>query len=116
MTHLNVHKETVHEGIRRYVCDICNGRFGHYSSIKRHMVMHTGQSRFSCDQCDKPYSRLDRLRVHKRSVHDGIRPFVRDICDKRFARYSKIKWHMQLHTKERQFQCDHCDNSFTIQR
>lgn len=65
---LNRHTRIVHNKVRRFVCDICNSRFGEYSALKIHMDVHQ-KIDHQCKYCDKILNSYNRLMLHKRKFH-----------------------------------------------
>ena len=49
---LKEHKETVHEGIKSFKCDICKGKFSTKQSLEKHILgIHEGKKSFLCSIC-----------------------------------------------------------------
>lgn len=69
---------------------------------------------FACDQCDKSFSRLDSLKIHKDAVHRGLRPHACDQCNKRFYSAQILNEHLRIHTGGKPFPCDQCNKTFTF--
>lgn len=86
-------------------CALCNKKFVCVTTMKRHLVTHTGEKPFSCNVCGKQYTQKGNLRVHERT-HRGERPFECNICHLTFYRkepMQKHQWrqHAIVHFKSR---------------
>ena len=69
---LIVHMKGVHQGLRRYPCEICNVSCLEKSGLKVHMMTHTGEKPFSCVVCQKRFARKFDCRKHQQKVHEFI--------------------------------------------
>lgn len=86
-------------------CAICFRNFVCVTTMKRHLVTHTGEKPFSCKVCGKQYTQKGNLRVHERT-HRNDRPFECNICTQKFYRkepMQKHQWrqHGIVHIKSR---------------
>jgi len=87
------------------ICGICGKKFVCVTTMKRHLVTHTGEKPFSCKVCGKQYTQKGNLRVHERT-HANHRPFECNICKQKFYRkepMQKHQWrqHAIVHFKTR---------------
>jgi len=74
------------------VCAVCGKRFVCVTTMKRHLVTHTGEKPFSCKVCGKQYTQKGNLRVHERT-HRNDRPFECNICHQKFYRKEPMQKH-----------------------
>lgn len=74
------------------VCGMCGKKFVCVTTMKRHLVTHTGEKPFSCKVCGKMYTQKGNLRVHERT-HRNDRPFECNICHQKFYRKEPMQKH-----------------------
>lgn len=74
------------------VCGVCGRGFVCVTTMKRHLVTHTGEKPFSCKVCGKQYTQKGNLRVHERT-HRNDRPFECNICHQKFYRKEPMQKH-----------------------
>jgi len=72
---LNRHKLT-HETVKKFKCPFkphigCTKEFNRPDKLKAHVLTHSGIRPHPCDACSRTFSRLSRLREHKKLHHDG---------------------------------------------
>ena len=62
-----------------------------------------------CLHCDKSFPTQSKLRHHKSSVHDGVKPYPCDICGKGFTALWRLKDHISnVHERKKSFECSSC--------
>ena len=71
---LKDHIKNSHVGkVRKHKCDYCPMMFHCPSNKKEHInTIHLNKKDFKCDQCDFATARRGQLRVHIKSIHDGL--------------------------------------------
>jgi len=74
------------------VCGLCGKKFVCVTTMKRHLVTHTGEKPFNCKVCGKKYTQKGNLRVHERT-HRNDRPFKCNICQQKFYRKEPMQKH-----------------------
>ena len=96
--------ETVHEGKRKFECEICGNGFIYLSHLKTHRLSHTGEKPFVCDMCPTTaegptvaYTRIESLRSHMKSTHQTFLGLPCDICGKIFQLIRDLKNHKATH-------------------
>jgi len=96
------------------VCDECDKKFKHASSLKKHKLIHTGVLNYVCTNCTERFSRSEELRIHQ-SVHTGEQPFaafVCTVCKEQFKYANNLRTQSLIHTDVYEFPCDECDRKF----
>ena len=67
-----------------------------------------------CKLCTKTFARMQVLKIHMASVHEGKKPFKCEICDQKFAGKSSMKRHNEVvHEGKKRFQCSTCKVRFS---
>ncbi|XP_023328396.1 zinc finger protein 675 [Eurytemora carolleeae] len=86
---------------RKHQCHLCVKTFSNNSLLQAHLRKHDNNPSFVCDHCGKGFYRKDRLAVHTRSVHLGMKNFACDLCEKKFIDSYKLRRHLKTHTSGR---------------
>lgn len=108
---LNVHRKSLHLGLRSVVCEICGKKLTSKGSLHNHLLMHRGEKPLACEHCGKTFLSRNTLNIHRRT-HTGERPHGCPYCEKRFTQRNSLIVHIRKHTGDRPFECDMCEEKF----
>ena len=72
-------RETIHAGVKQYICSTCGKSFPNFSSHSQHKRVHTGEKRYACSTCGKMFTQYSSLKVHEH-IHTGIKPYACSTC------------------------------------
>lgn len=61
---------------QKTLCEICMKRFNCKSSLKRHMISHTGESNYVCSVCQKAYRHQKSLKDHMKVHANGAEAYA----------------------------------------
>uniref|UniRef100_UPI0037E9AC1B zinc finger protein 142 n=1 Tax=Semicossyphus pulcher TaxID=241346 RepID=UPI0037E9AC1B len=108
------HVALKHKGARPHRCRYCPFSTTRRYRLEEHESLHTGIGRHSCDICDKTFGTLTKLRQHKMRIHDKQPSHFCSLCD--FSGYTldDVRRHnLRCHTGELHHACTHCDAQFS---
>ncbi|XP_050507780.1 zinc finger protein 726-like [Diabrotica virgifera virgifera] len=108
---MTMHQKVTHLGIRRYKCLVCLKQFAYPSTLKEHMLLHTGET-YKCDICSKEFTTKKYLEYHIFG-HNKEKPFKCEVCPKEFNFKKLLKRHMFVHAEEKPFACEVCPKKFS---
>jgi len=63
------HMREVHEKVKLVSCEICHKNFSNKWVLTQHMAVHTGKKAFKCDVCEKAFTQISSMNVHKKKYH-----------------------------------------------
>ncbi|KAH8381788.1 hypothetical protein KR009_000207 [Drosophila setifemur] len=112
--HLNVHIKALKNGkCGPMKCPICELQLSCSSSLKRHMIIHTGLKPFKCSECDQSFSQREVLKRHM-DTHTGAKRHKCPHCSSCFAQKSNLHQHIgRVHLgKAHTHKCHLCQRSF----
>lgn len=108
------HVALKHKGARPHHCRYCPFSTTRRYRLEEHESLHTGIGRHSCDVCDKTFGAVTKLRQHKMRIHDKQPTHFCSLCD--FSGYTldDVRRHnLRCHTGELHHACTHCDAQFS---
>ncbi|KAI3356535.1 hypothetical protein L3Q82_017745 [Scortum barcoo] len=108
------HVELKHKGARPHHCRYCPFSTTRRYRLDEHESLHTGLGRHRCDVCDKTFGAVTKLHQHKMRIHDRQPTHFCSLCD--FSGYTldDVRRHnLRCHTGELHHACTHCDARFS---
>ncbi|EDV42518.1 uncharacterized protein Dana_GF18031 [Drosophila ananassae] len=112
--HMNTHVKGLKSGKGGTLkCPICELQLSCSSSLKRHMIIHTGVKPFKCEECDQSFSQREVLKRHM-DTHTGAKRHKCPHCSSCFAQKSNLHQHIRrVHLgSDRSHKCHLCPRSF----
>ncbi|RVE41302.1 hypothetical protein evm_014051 [Chilo suppressalis] len=102
----------IHTGNRSHKCDICSKAFFTSKNLDLHIKLHNKQKTFKCEKCVASFTTIKLLESHNVS-HTDEKTHVCDICKKPFKRRSSLLRHKRIHNiANKCMKCDLCNMSF----
>jgi len=97
----------------KHVCSICKRAFRIAPTLKKHMLVHTGEKAYTCHDCGRRFGTQSNLKSHIRGVHTvQEKNYVCSVCGKLFAYNYALKFHMHRHSDDKPYHCEKCDKAF----
>lgn len=109
---LKTHIDEVHSQSQN-LCSICGKSF---KAIDTHIKLVHGQHTVvKCDICGRSYNGFEKLKAHKKRMHDPIsKDYVCEVCGASFKFKEILKTHSVMHSNERKYKCNICDKTFKL--
>ncbi|XP_017131528.1 zinc finger and BTB domain-containing protein 17 isoform X1 [Drosophila elegans] len=102
----------IHTGLKPYKCSECDSSFSQREVLKRHMDIHTGAKRHQCPQCSSCFAQKSNLQQHIGRVHMGnSRTHKCHLCQRSFNHVSGLSRHLVTHAGV-MFSCKQCGRQF----
>lgn len=108
------HVALKHKGARPHHCRYCPFSTTRRYRLEEHESLHTGIGRHSCDMCEKTFGTVTKLRQHKMRIHDKQPTHFCSLCD--FSGYTldDVRRHnLRCHSGDLHHACTHCDAQFS---
>ncbi|XP_063069565.1 zinc finger protein 142 [Engraulis encrasicolus] len=108
------HVALKHEGAKPHSCRFCDFRTTRRYRLEAHESLHTGLGRQACDLCDQTFGTTSKLRLHRQRVHERRATHFCQLCD--YGGYSPndLSRHTQsCHTGELNHTCSQCEARFS---
>ncbi|XP_067373107.1 zinc finger protein 142 isoform X2 [Channa argus] len=108
------HVALKHKGARPYRCQYCPFSTTRRYRVEEHESLHTGIGRHKCDVCNKTFGAVAKLNQHKMRIHDKHPTHFCSMCD--FSGYTldDVKRHnLRCHTGNLEHACTHCEARFS---
>ncbi|XP_070767746.1 zinc finger protein ZFAT [Enoplosus armatus] len=103
-----------HQGLKPYVCSVCDYAGRSRSNLKTHMNRHNTERRHLCDLCGKKFKSKVTLKSHRLSHSDEGKRFQCSECDFTSVSKPSLLRHMEQHAEFKPFRCAHCHYSCNI--
>ncbi|CDQ57857.1 unnamed protein product [Oncorhynchus mykiss] len=103
-----------HEGAKPHRCRFCPFSTTRRYRLYAHESLHTGMGRHSCNVCDQTFGAASKLRQHHKRVHDKQPSHFCTLCD--FSSYSlnDVGRHtLRCHTGKLLHPCSQCEARFS---
>lgn len=106
------HLKEMHGITFTFECDVCKSIFSTRRTLTMHSnKFHSDKTQ--CKVCKKNFSCVTTLKKHMIS-HTGERNYVCGLCNKAYRHKKSLKYHMKIHNGEQnvKFTCSECGNGF----
>ncbi|KAI3360855.1 hypothetical protein L3Q82_013075 [Scortum barcoo] len=103
-----------HQGLKPYVCSVCDYAGRSRSNLKTHMNRHNTERRHLCDLCGKKFKSKVTLKSHRLSHSDEGKRFQCSECNFTSVYKPSLLRHMEQHAEFKPFRCAHCHYSCNI--
>ncbi|CAB1346726.1 unnamed protein product [Coregonus sp. 'balchen'] len=108
------HVALKHEGAKPHRCRFCPFSTTRRYRLYAHESLHTGMGRHSCDVCDQTFGAASKLRQHRKRVHDKQPSHFCTLCDYSSYSLNDVGRHtLRCHTGKLLHPCSQCEARFS---
>ncbi|XP_067662864.1 uncharacterized protein [Haliotis asinina] len=115
-----LHKHLMrHVGVTSFDCEVCGKVFISTSDLRQHLCTHEKHLKneeYKCNECSLTFAKNARLMSHKAIRHQNECGHDCKVCGKTFPTAIRLKYHMLVHSENREFHCKICEKSFKCQK
>jgi uncharacterized Zn-finger protein len=99
----------------KFECDVCDYGTDHSGCMKQHKDNHAGV-RYHCPQCTHASTTRSSLQRHIRNIHEERKDFECPVCHKGFGAAGSLKIHRESVHEGVRYECPvpECDKSYTL--
>lgn len=106
--------EYTHNGVKRYVCDICDSKYITRSHLTRHgRSAHQirTEDRVKCqhESCGMDFTNTTSMKRHYKQRHLKEKMYACNQCDEKFYRKNQLRTHSMKHTGVFPYYCPKCN-------
>ena len=80
------------DGVRTFICKVCDKEFVHRYSLKNHSMIHSGRKPYKCAICNKEFRQRGHITYHMRT-HTGEKRYQCSVCNKRYSTGGNLRKH-----------------------
>lgn len=111
---MSQHVALKHEGVRPFCCRFCDFSTARRHRLDAHESLHTGIGRHQCELCDQTFGTSSKLRLHRQRIHHKQATHFCSLCDYKGYSLTDINRHtLSCHTGELSHKCTECDYCFS---
>ncbi|KAJ8403511.1 hypothetical protein AAFF_G00352830 [Aldrovandia affinis] len=111
---LRQHVALKHEGVKPHTCRFCAFSTTRRYRLEAHESLHTGVGRHSCELCNQTFGTTSKLRLHRQRVHDKRPTHFCSLCDYSGYSLNDVSRHnLSCHTGELCHACALCHARFS---
>lgn len=108
---LQIHIKAKHSDGKRYKCDQCDEEYVYHTDLTRHFQSKHNGIMVKCDfiNCEYQSNRPDKVRLHKQTIHQGIK-FPCNHCEYKACSPCDLRKHVRGRHEGIRYKCDKCDH------
>ncbi|XP_051479990.1 zinc finger protein 142 isoform X3 [Apus apus] len=111
---LRQHIRIKHEGVKPHKCLYCEFSTTRRYRLEAHQSLHTGVGRIACGICNQTFGTNSKLRIHRLRVHEKTPTHFCPLCDYSSYLQNDITRHVNsCHRGELNFGCSRCEARFS---